>query len=111
MDFDGILHELETTRVWSSRGQTTPELAHCKFCGSDPVIYAANPKKGWSGATVWCPNCGAQGPRASIYATIFRNKSLYTPLLPTSLMHGVYAAIEAWNSGQTNTKQLGNVVL
>ena len=109
MDIDKIMSELKKNRVWSSRGKDWPELAPCVFCGGRAIVVVHDPMYGKCGAWVKCSYCGAEGPTASIYALIFRGKTMCTPLLPESLERGINAAVDSWDSKTVDKRRLGNM--
>ena len=111
MNTTEIIDRLMTIHVWDSRGQDTPELTPCPFCGGEPIIVVHNPMYGWCGAAVKCSCCDARGPRASIYGQILTDEVFSTPLLPESLERGIAAAVDAWNSKRVDRRRMGNMVL
>lgn len=109
MNIDGIVKVLEGHQQWSSTDQDALDLEPCPFCGGKAEALALNPAYGFCGAIVKCSQCGARGPRASIYARI-KGSALSTLMTPNSVEHGISAAVSTWNSREVkDRKALGSL--
>ena len=108
MELDKIMEKLQQDHVWAA---DIPGLEPCVFCGGEGRVVVRNPLWARSGAWVRCRRCGADGPCASILATVLTTGKFSTPLLPESLERGITAAIDAWNSRSVDRSRMGNLRL
>ena len=78
------------------------KLNRCPACGASGKIVILMPWYGQTGAKVHCTKCKYSTKIFDIHSSIHcaETKSLGTPILEKSLVRGIRAAMQSWNSKQ-----------